>query len=244
MHYAAMLRETRALGEAATAREYVEACLELLGRYLPGDRTAWVESDYAGGGSTVLVDGRMVPDERLSDRVTAAGPEHPVVASYVADPPDLTPRRLSDVGRYRRTTDGRVADAATDALGAHQLSLIVSVQGLTGRGWVIGRDHRDFTDDEITVACWLLPALTAYDRIYRPPVRRAPERSLTPREVETLELLAQGLTAAAIGHRLGISPRTVAKHLENAYEKLGRHDRLLAVQQATALAIVQPRLGG
>src|SRR3712207_8720070 len=45
-----------------------------------------------------------------------------------------------------------------------------------------------------------------------------------------LELLAEGLTAQAIGHRLGISARTVQVHLRRTYRALGVHDRLLAVR--------------
>jgi DNA-binding CsgD family transcriptional regulator len=53
--------------------------------------------------------------------------------------------------------------------------------------------------------------------------------NLTPREVEVLQLLADGLLARTIATRLGLSPRTVHKHLSNVYTKLGVHDRLVAV---------------
>jgi DNA-binding NarL/FixJ family response regulator len=33
----------------------------------------------------------------------------------------------------------------------------------------------------------------------------------------------------------------VQKHLENAYRKLGRHDRLLAVDRARELGVLPPR---
>jgi len=56
----------------------------------------------------------------------------------------------------------------------------------------------------------------------------APAR-LTNREHEVLQLVATGRTAACIGHELQISERTVHKHLENAYLKLGVHDRISAV---------------
>ncbi len=52
-----------------------------------------------------------------------------------------------------------------------------------------------------------------------------------------LELLAAGLTATAIGHACRISPRTVRKHLQNIYAKLGCHDRLMAVRRATELGL-------
>ncbi len=47
-----------------------------------------------------------------------------------------------------------------------------------------------------------------------------------------LLLLSQGLTAAAIGRRLAISHRTVHKHLEHVYAKLGTADRLTTVLRA------------
>lgn len=56
--------------------------------------------------------------------------------------------------------------------------------------------------------------------------------NLTPREVEVLKLLADGLLARTIATRLGLSPRTVHKHLSNVYTKLGVHDRLVAVSIA------------
>ncbi len=44
---------------------------------------------------------------------------------------------------------------------------------------------------------------------------------LTPRELAVLALLAEGLTAASIGRRLMITERTVHKHLQRSYTKLG-----------------------
>lgn len=41
--------------------------------------------------------------------------------------------------------------------------------------------------------------------------------------------VAEGRTNDEIGHVLGISPQTVRKHLENAYEKLEVHTRTGAV---------------
>jgi len=57
--------------------------------------------------------------------------------------------------------------------------------------------------------------------------------------LEVLRHVGAGLTADAIGHLLRISGRTVRKHLENAYRKLGCHDRLLAVQHARTLGLLE-----
>ena len=61
---------------------------------------------------------------------------------------------------------------------------------------------------------------------------------LTPRELTVLGLLVEGLTAAAIGRRLEIGERTVQKHLEHAYTKLGVGDRLSAVLRAQHLGLL------
>ena len=53
-----------------------------------------------------------------------------------------------------------------------------------------------------------------------------------------LALLAEGLTAEAIGRRLGVSRHTVRKHLEHLYRKLGVGDRLVAVREARARGIL------
>jgi DNA-binding CsgD family transcriptional regulator len=55
---------------------------------------------------------------------------------------------------------------------------------------------------------------------------------LTAREFDVLLCLSQGLTARAIARRLGCSVRTVSKHCENLYRKLGVNDRLRAVLDA------------
>lgn len=64
---------------------------------------------------------------------------------------------------------------------------------------------------------------------------------LTAREAEVLVWAVRGHAREAIADRLGLSPRTVAKHLERAYEELGVRsraevtDRLLLSGRAAAL---------
>jgi DNA-binding CsgD family transcriptional regulator len=136
------------------------------------------------------------------------------------------------------------------SLGRHQLSLVVEATGPTSHAWIVGRESPDFSDGDVDTAAWLLPVLTAYHRAYADATPKRLDHPLTGRETDVLGLVAQGLTATAIGHRLGISARTVSKHLEHAYAKLGEHDRLLATQRAVSLGIlapgreyVQPRMG-
>jgi DNA-binding NarL/FixJ family response regulator len=55
---------------------------------------------------------------------------------------------------------------------------------------------------------------------------------LTPREVEVLHLLAQGLTDAQIAEQLVISPRTVNNHLTSIYGKIRVSSRSAATRYA------------
>lgn len=64
------------------------------------------------------------------------------------------------------------------------------------------------------------------------PAPRGLHATLTPREAEVLSWLAKGKTNRDIGDILGMSPRTVNKHLEHIYEKLGVETRTAAVAAA------------
>ncbi len=66
---------------------------------------------------------------------------------------------------------------------------------------------------------------------------RTVDARLTPREHDVLRLLCAGLSAMAIARRLGLSPRTVTKHQERLYRKLGVCDRVNAVLLAQRLGI-------
>jgi len=55
---------------------------------------------------------------------------------------------------------------------------------------------------------------------------------LTERELDVLELVAQGLTNRQVAARLFIATGTVRTHLEHVYEKLGVRTRAGAVAAA------------
>ncbi|WP_433518831.1 LuxR C-terminal-related transcriptional regulator [Nonomuraea sp. CA-143628] len=61
---------------------------------------------------------------------------------------------------------------------------------------------------------------------------------LTSRELDMITLVASGLSAQQIACLRRISVRTVRKHLENVYGKLGCHDRMLAVNRARHLGLI------
>ncbi|GAB2897467.1 response regulator transcription factor [Streptomyces mayteni] len=51
--------------------------------------------------------------------------------------------------------------------------------------------------------------------------QNSPLEKLTPRELEVMELMAQGRSNAAIAERLVVTERAVAKHTSNIFAKLG-----------------------
>lgn len=59
---------------------------------------------------------------------------------------------------------------------------------------------------------------------------------LTQREMDVLQWVACGKTNRDVAEILGMSPRTVNKHLEHIYEKLGVETRTAAVAQFARLA--------
>jgi DNA-binding CsgD family transcriptional regulator len=101
------------------------------------------------------------------------------------------------------------------------------------RDFVLNRMHGDFSDRDRAVLELVRPHLARIHEMTA--LRHAAGASepdgldrLTGREAEILELVAAGLTNAAIAERLWISPGTVKKHLDNVYGKLGVANRAAA----------------
>lgn len=65
-----------------------------------------------------------------------------------------------------------------------------------------------------------------------------PADMLTPRELEVLALVAEGLANKAIANRLGISDHTVKFHINAVMTKLGAQSRTEAVVRATRLGLM------
>ncbi len=61
----------------------------------------------------------------------------------------------------------------------------------------------------------------------------------SPRELEVLDLVAQGLEIRAIAETLSLSTHTVRNHLRHAMEKLGAHTRLEAVAEGVRRGFIR-----
>jgi DNA-binding CsgD family transcriptional regulator len=62
---------------------------------------------------------------------------------------------------------------------------------------------------------------------------------LSARELEVLELVAEGLSAPEIAARLVLSPETIRSHIRNVHDKLGVGDRVSAVVKAMRAGLIR-----
>ena len=69
--------------------------------------------------------------------------------------------------------------------------------------------------------------------------RGAGPDSLTERQRQVIGLIAQGKTSVQVGEELGLSPRTVDRHIENIMKKLGMRSRLELVRFAVESGLVE-----
>jgi DNA-binding NarL/FixJ family response regulator len=70
---------------------------------------------------------------------------------------------------------------------------------------------------------------------------RLARQSLTPREVEVLRALAEGLDSVGIADRLHIALRTERNHMSSILGKLGVHSQLQALVFALRHGVVEIR---
>lgn len=141
----------------------------------------------------------------------------------------------------RRNTDGSTR---------HLAVTLPAPRGIA-RAFLVRRSGADYRPREREFARVLQPLLIGLDRHLRElnrlraqvatiPAAASPAGNpgLTPRELTVLGLVSEGLTAATAARRLGISPHTVNKHLENSYRKLDARDRTTAVLRARDLRLL------
>ncbi|MFC8292133.1 response regulator transcription factor [Streptomyces sp. NPDC057242] len=183
-------------------------------------------------------------DESVRRRIREGYP----FAGHYGPGGDMTPQSAARITGARAWRHSATADALHRAFGTrHMLGIPFPGAGPYVSGFVVHRPGRDFSPYDLRYATRVQPLLRAAtnhrsllkalrekasDGDRRRRANRALEAPLTPRELNVLHLLATGLPADAMARRLGISPRTVHKHLHALYRKLGVADRLGAVLRA------------
>ncbi len=260
LRYAELAVEVNDFG--AVGPVLLRGLAELVG----ADAAMLQEVDLAGGPRVVAVGW---PAEQFTLRhaegYTPVLTTHPLVVKCSTLPPDhalqSAPVRVSDL-LSRREWRASLVYQQTDWRFDDEMGHIVDARGTALRGIWLSRSGRSFTDRErdllMLTRRHVAVALRRVNRdqhralqiLPRPawvPVSAAPARpagtagaTLSGREQEVLALVARGLTDAQLGRRLGISPRTVGKHLERVYAKLGVPNRAAAVAHLAPVAHPAP----
>lgn len=74
-------------------------------------------------------------------------------------------------------------------------------------------------------------------------MQKPPNKVLTHREFEVLQLVTEGLSTKEIAERLCVCERTILTHAYNVNSKLGTHGRAAMIRKAQILGLVDVSLG-
>ncbi len=175
--------------------------------------------------------------------------EHPLVR-YHAGHPQGRSHRISDSLSPREFRETALYDEYYGRIGIdHAIAVPLFVDQRLLVSFVLNRNGRDFSDRECALLDLVREPLSA---LYRHTLAMQRARTpngfaalpVTPREREVLSWLAGGKTDREIAEILGMSPRTVQKHLQHIYEKLGVETRTAAVMRAMDLGELGGELRG
>jgi two-component system, NarL family, nitrate/nitrite response regulator NarL len=166
---------------------------------------------------------------------------------------------LWDLGREARAVLDQLGAGGTGGTGSEDgppVLALAAEEGAAAEALAAGVRGLLFRDAEPTRIAAALQAVAAgllvLDEGLAAPLLRQPDaigaggagdlddpvEPLTPREVEVLQLLAQGLSNKLIGKRLGISEHTAKFHVNAILGKLGAQGRTDAVVKAARLGLV------
>lgn len=175
----------------------------------------------------------MIASDRLAEAKAAASELADVATSL--ESPMLAAAARRAAGWVRLAEDdarGALADLRRAGDGFRELEAPYEV---ACTALLIGTARAALGDAE-GAALELEAARATYERLgARPDLSRVPGQTgsgLTARELQVLRLVAQGATNRSIGATLGLSERTVDRHVSNIFTKLGVSSRAAATATA------------
>jgi len=158
--------------------------------------------------------------------------EH-AVCEYFARTGDLRTRKVSDLLRPREWRSREIYNVCYRPL-QYEIDVRIPASPGSTKTFLFRSSKNDFTERDRLVLELLRPHLHLIDETFERQRRTALDVALTRREREVLSWVESGKTNAEIAQILWISPLTVTKHLEHAYEKLGVRSRTAAVARLRA----------
>jgi two-component system nitrate/nitrite response regulator NarL len=185
-------------------------------------------------------------DELQSTACAATLPPSEAVAVYR---PDVVLWDLGWGAAQSPTTSGIQDDLASVADTGIPIVALLPDRSLASDAWIAGARGlllRSVAAHSLVAALGAVaqglialdPALFGVVTPIREGDAEFPVEDLTPRELEVLQLLAEGLSNKAIACRLEISEHTVKFHVNAILGKLGAQSRTEAVVRATRLGLI------
>jgi len=244
---------------ASDAEEFTRRASEGLARLIPAQGISFNEWDYAEHRLSAFHE-RSGYRPQL-DHLTELWPQCEWLVRMAAPERVWRVETMSDYVPLRALKRREVYDCVYRPIRIdHFMAITVAANGHRRAVLLLDRDRHEFTDDERAVAQALLVPLARLYRSIRTrerlaarihelehALREVPRPrgahaegafELTPRELEVLEHVAAGRTDREIATLLYVSVRTVQKHLEHVYEKLGVRTRT-----AAAMLVFAERVG-
>jgi DNA-binding CsgD family transcriptional regulator len=242
----AALDVLHAIGEGcAGSGDFARRGVACLPRLVASELTTLSVCDLDGGHRSVVSDQPGAISRREIEVFDRYFYDHPLVREH-GRKPDAVTKRIADCvpdGAFRASP---LFNDYYRVIGIdHVTAVPIHVDRRFLVSFVLNRTGRGFNDRERDLLDVVRPHLAnlyrlgvAADRVSEVPadvpfdLAAAP---LTPREREVLDWVAAGKTNRDIAAILGASPRTVEKHLERIYEKLGVETRTAAAMRAVKL---------
>lgn len=231
-----------AIGETGLGREtFARRGLECLPRLVSSELTTLSVCNLDTGHRSVVSDRPGAISRREIEVFDRYFYDHPLVREHGRNPGAVTRR----VGELLPESQFRGTPLYNDYYRViridHVMAVPIHVDSRTLVSFVLNRSRRGFSDRDRERLEIMRPHLGNLYRLSVAaghgeeealPAESAPHEALTPRERDVLRWVAAGKTDRDIGAILDISPRTVHKHLQNIYEKLGVETRTAAAMRA------------
>jgi DNA-binding CsgD family transcriptional regulator len=239
-----LIAETHELLDLAAFRERL---LAAIGRAVGCE---WVSlNEIASDGAPIAVHTNKPIDDWAIAAFAGVVHENPLIRHY-AETRDARTLRISDVcsrAAFQKTGFYREFFALLGL--EHQMAFTLPTDYGRILGVAISRGEPDFSDRERdlieSARAFLIQAYRnslllsaarddpdALDGARGLSPARLLELGLSLRQAQVLRLVAAGASDAAVAEQLGLSPRTVQKHLQLAYRTLGARNRTDAVRIA------------
>jgi DNA-binding CsgD family transcriptional regulator len=221
--------------ELLDIEEFRQGLLVALRRAVPSDWVALSDIGEDPASIAELID--PPPDPELHDRFIQLAYQNPLIERYNATR-DARATRITDVVSQEEFRSREIYRSVYEPMGLeYQMAFTLPHTRDRILGVVLARRDANFSDAERELIEAARPFLvqayrnaTRYSAVLAggtgvPPLERLVGLGLSVRQAEALRLVAAGASERDIAARLGISVRTVQKHLQLCYRTLGVDSR-------------------